>query len=193
MHGVHLAAVQSRCGQFVSPHSLEIRPAHPWVISGGIVGGVSLALVGFLDNVWLIGISYCVCMIGLNMMIAPVIATLSDRVPANMRGTMSAFLAGGTAVGSALGQMLGSRFLSNQIPGFLLSGTLMGLAGICTVLVWPKEPSSKHLAKTSNGFGDMLKSFIPPPKAPVISGWRSWGVPVHLRVLHDTQLPTVCA
>ena len=31
----------------------------PWVISGGIVGGVSLALVGFLDNVWLIGISYC--------------------------------------------------------------------------------------------------------------------------------------
>ena len=97
----------------------------PWVISGGIVGGVSLALVGFLDNVWLIGISYCVCMIGLNMMIAPVIATLSDRVPANMRGTMSAFLAGGTAVGSALGQMLGSRFLSNQIPGFLLSGTLM--------------------------------------------------------------------
>ena len=58
----------------------------PWVISGGIVGGVSLALVGFLDNVWLIGISYCVCMIGLNMMIAPVIATLSDRVPANMRG-----------------------------------------------------------------------------------------------------------
>jgi MFS family permease len=79
----------------------------PWVISGGIVGGVSLALVGFLDNVWLIGISYCVCMIGLNMMIAPVIATLSDRVPANMRGTMSAFLAGGTAVGSALGQMLG--------------------------------------------------------------------------------------
>lgn len=136
----------------------------PWVISGGIVGGVSLALVGFLDNVWLIGISYCVCMIGLNMMIAPVIATLSGRVPANMRGTMSAFLAGGTAVGSALGQMLGSRFLSNQIPGFLLSGTLMGLAGICTVLVWPKEPSSKHLAKTSNGFGDMLKSFIPPTK-----------------------------
>lgn len=64
----------------------------PWVISGGIVGGVSLALVGFLDNVWLIGISYCVCMIGLNMMIAPVIATLSDRVPANMRGTMSASL-----------------------------------------------------------------------------------------------------
>ena len=60
--------------------------------------------------------------------------------------------------------MLGSRFLSNQIPGFLLSGTLMGLAGICTVLVWPKEPSSKHLAKTSNGFGDMLKSFIPPTK-----------------------------
>ena len=40
----------------------------------------------------------------------------------------------------------------------------MGLAGICTVLVWPKEPSSKHLAKTSNGFGDMLKSFIPPTK-----------------------------
>lgn len=136
----------------------------PWIVSGGVIAGVSLALIGFLEDMWLIGVSYCVCMVGLNMMIAPVVATLSDRVPANMRGTMSAFMAGGTAVGSALGQMLGSRFLSNQVPGFLLGGVLMGLAGICTVLVWPKEPSAKNLPWVSGGFAELLKSFIPPIK-----------------------------
>lgn len=134
----------------------------PWIVSGGIIGGVTLLLIGFLDNVWLIGVTYCVCMVGLNMMIAPVIATLSDRVPEDLRGTMSAFISCGTTVGGALGQMIGSRFLNDQIPGFILGGVLMGLAGVCTVLVWPKESSSQTLPPVKGGLGDLLKSFTPP-------------------------------
>ncbi|WP_143800292.1 MFS transporter, partial [Oenococcus oeni] len=68
----------------------------PW-----IVGGISLLLMGVLNNSWAIGISYCICMFGLNMMIAPVIATLSDRIPNDMRGTMSAFMSAGTTVGAS--------------------------------------------------------------------------------------------
>lgn len=136
----------------------------PWVVAGGIIGGLSLFLVGVFSNAWLIGIAYCVSMVGLNMMIAPVIATLSDRVSDDMRATMSAFMSAGTTVGSALGTLIGARFISIQVPGFIVAGVLMGVAGICTVIVWPKEGSSKNLPAVEGGFGDLIKSFTPPTK-----------------------------
>ena len=51
----------------------------PWIFWGAILAGVTPFLIGIIDNAWLIGIIYCVCMFGLNMMLAPVIATLSGR------------------------------------------------------------------------------------------------------------------
>lgn len=43
----------------------------PWIFWGAILAGVTLFLIGVVDNAWLIGIIYCVCMFGLNMMLAP--------------------------------------------------------------------------------------------------------------------------
>jgi MFS family permease len=136
----------------------------PWIVMGGVVGGVSLFLIGLLSNVWAIGVIYCICMFGLNMMIAPAIATLSDRVPDDLRGTMSAFMSAGTTVGSSLGVMIGARFITIQLPGFVIAGILMGIAGICTVIVWPKEKSSKDMPAVKGGFGELLASFRPPVK-----------------------------
>lgn len=136
----------------------------PWIAAGGIVGGVSLFLVGVFTNAWAIGIDYCITMFGLNMMIAPVIATLSDRVPDDMRATMSAFMSTGTTCGSSLGTLIGAHFISVQIPGFLIAGILMGVAGICTVIVWPTEKSSKDMAPVEGGFKELLASFRPPLK-----------------------------
>ncbi|WP_341779066.1 MFS transporter [Levilactobacillus sp. HBUAS70063] len=136
----------------------------PWVVAGGIVGGVSLFLIGILDNAWAIGISYCVSMIGLNMMIAPVIATLSDRVSDDMRATMSAFMSAGTTCGTSVGTLIGARFISIQIPGFIIAGILMGIAGICTVIVWPHEKSAKDLPAVEGGFAELMASFRPPLK-----------------------------
>ncbi|AKP64245.1 permease of the major facilitator superfamily protein [Levilactobacillus koreensis JCM 16448] len=136
----------------------------PWVVAGGIVGGLSLFLIGVLDNAWAIGISYCISMVGLNMMIAPVIATLSDRVSDDMRATMSAFMSAGTTCGTSVGTLIGARFISIQIPGFIIAGVLMGIAGICTVIVWPHEESAKDLPAVEGGFAELLASFRPPLK-----------------------------
>lgn len=136
----------------------------PWIVVGGVVGGISLFLIGILDNVWAIGVSYCVSMFGLNMMIAPVIATLSDRVPDDMRATMSAFMSAGTTVGTSVGTLIGARFIAIQLPGFVVAGILMGIAGICTVIVWPREKSAKDLPVVKGGFKEFLASFEPPRK-----------------------------
>lgn len=136
----------------------------PWVVGGGLVGGLSLFLIGVLSNAWAIGIMYCICMFGLNMMIAPVIATLSDRVPDDMRATMSAFMSAGTTVGTSMGTIIGARFITIQLPGFIIAGVLMGIAGICTVIVWPTEKSSKDMPPVKGGFGELIASFRPPVK-----------------------------
>lgn len=136
----------------------------PWVVGGGLVGGLSLFLIGVLSNAWAIGIMYCICMFGLNMMIAPVIATLSDRVPDDMRATMSAFMSAGTTVGTSMGTLIGARFITIQLPGFIIAGVLMGIAGICTVIVWPTEKSSKDMPPVKGGFGELIASFRPPIK-----------------------------
>lgn len=136
----------------------------PWVVGGGLVGGLSLFLIGVLSNAWAIGIMYCICMFGLNMMIAPVIATLSDRVPDDMRATMSAFMSAGTTVGTSMGTLIGARFITIQLPGFIIAGVLMGIAGICTVIVWPTEKSSKDMPPVKGGFGKLIASFRPPVK-----------------------------
>ena len=57
-----------------------------------MLGGVTLILTGTTHNAVLLTIFYCACMFGLNCMIAPMVAILSDRVPSKIRGTMSAFL-----------------------------------------------------------------------------------------------------
>ena len=134
----------------------------PWIASGGIVAGISLFLIGILPDGVSIGISYCISMVGLNMMIAPVIASLSDRIPEDMRGTMSAFISAGTLFGSALGQIVGAQFITLQLPGFIVSGVAMGLSGVLAVVFWPKEKSSKDMPKVD--FKGIIMSFRPPTK-----------------------------
>lgn len=136
----------------------------PWIFAGGIIGGASLFLMGVLNSIWLIGFFYCLAMFGLNMMIAPAISTLSDRVPESLRGTMSASMSAGTTVGSSVGVLIGALFITRQLPGFALAGILMAVSGILTVIVWPREESSKNMAPVNNSFKDILESFRPPIK-----------------------------
>ena len=53
----------------------------PWIVFGAVLGGVTLFLTGTTHNAVLLTIFYCACMFGLNCMIAPMVAILSDRVP----------------------------------------------------------------------------------------------------------------
>ena len=139
----------------------------PWVVCGGVIGGLSLFGVGILDNSVLLTISYCISMVGLNMMLAPAIAVLSDRVPETIRGTMSTFWGVGATIGYPLGAIVGAVFIAGgtaQLSGFTLGGVLMGIAGIVAVLVWPRELSSVSTERVTETFGDLLKSFVPPTR-----------------------------
>lgn len=137
----------------------------PWVVCGGVLGGLSLFAIGVLSSSVLITVVYCVCMVGLNMMLAPAIAVLSDRVPEAIRGTMSTFWGVGASIGYPLGAIVGARFLSSSgasVSGFTLGGVLMGIAGLVAVLVWPRERSCMGDDVQAESVTDILRSFVPP-------------------------------
>lgn len=139
----------------------------PWVVWGGVLGGITLFGVGVIASPVLLTIDYCLCMVGLNMMLAPAIAVLSDRVPEAIRGTMSTFWGVGAAIGYPLGAIIGATFIAGgtaSLSGFVLGGILMGVSGIVAVALWPREQSSRSAEATAASFGDVLRSFTPPTK-----------------------------
>ena len=134
----------------------------PWILFGALLGGVTLFLTGTTHNAVLLTIFYCLCMFGLNCMIAPLVAVLSDRVPSGIRGTMSAFYGAGATIGAPIGTMLGALFITNLIPGFAIAGVLMFLGGVAAVIIMPKEQSADFLPKDDGSLKDVLYSFRPP-------------------------------
>ena len=134
----------------------------PFILLGAVLGGVTLFLTGMMSNPVLITIVYCLCMFGLNSMIAPLVAMISDRIPMNVRGTMSAFFGAGSTCGAPIGTLIGSAFILTPFPGFVLAGVLMFLGGVVTVAIVPKESSADFLPKDEGKVTDVLKSFVPP-------------------------------
>ncbi|PWD51669.1 MFS transporter [Serinibacter arcticus] len=138
----------------------------PWILGGAVLGGVALAAIGFLESPLLITVSYCVSMVGLNMMLAPAVAVLADRVPMRLRGTMSAFYGGGLTAGAPIGALVGAAFITNSLPGFVLGGGLMVVGGVVALVVWPREASAEALPAAGSSLKEVLASFRPPRHAP---------------------------
>jgi MFS family permease len=138
----------------------------PWILAGGILGGVTLLAIGLLTSATLITVVYCLCMVGLNMMLAPAVAVLSDRVPGKLRGTMSAFYGAGLSAGAPLGSLVGALFIGASLPGFVLAGALMAFSAVLALVIWPRERSARDLPPAPSTLKDVLASFRPPRKAP---------------------------
>ncbi len=139
----------------------------PWIIAGGLVAGISMGLVALCQgNVILITILWCLGQMGYNMMLAPFVACMSDRVPDANRGTISGFYGAGIAVGQTLGNYVGSYLVSRGKPGltagWIIALIVFGLIGIITVIIWPREQSSVNFGGGKKSARDIARSFIPP-------------------------------
>ena len=134
----------------------------PFILGGAVLGGITLFLTGMTLHPIVITVVYCACMFGLNCMIAPLVAMISDRIPMGMRGTMSAFYGAGSTIGAPIGMLIGSVFILNRTPGFIIAGILMFLGGVVSVLIIPKEGPADFLPKDEGTAKDVLVSFLPP-------------------------------
>ena len=138
----------------------------PFIVVGGLITGASFWLTSQATS--LVGIVgfWSLLQAGLNMMIAPLTAIISDRVSLSHRGSVASFMGAGGTAGASLGTIVGTACLSNPLIGFLIGTFGYGLVGIFTVLVLPKEKSAavEEEEKEPFSFASLAKSFTPPTK-----------------------------
>ncbi|RBP99026.1 MFS transporter [Bifidobacterium xylocopae] len=114
----------------------------PWIVAGGVVTAAGYLYTAHAITIVTIVIGWCMVQVGVNMMIAPAVAVLSDRIPEATRGTFSALYGGGNIVGQSLGTLIGAQFIQSIQPGFIVGVCLFAVTGIVTVIIWPRERSA---------------------------------------------------
>lgn len=135
----------------------------PWIISGALISAIFMYLTGTAPNVLSLIIFFGVAMGGLTMMLSPAIAVLADRLPQNIRGTMSACFSIGSGVGAPAGTFIGSALVKNIFLSSLVSGIFMLLSGFLLVMIFPREPSATFFPKPKRqSLKALLLSFKPP-------------------------------
>lgn len=136
----------------------------PFMIAGAIASGTCLFLVSVAQQAITIIVAWCGLQLFLNALLSPTLATLSDRIPGNLRVRMSVAYGLGTTTGNALGTMLGAMFHEQKTVGFAVAACLLALDGLIVTSIWPKEPSAANLPKAGDGVAAILKSFKPPTR-----------------------------
>lgn len=141
-----------------------------WIISGGFIAGINVGLIGLTRSFGLIVFLWAMAQLGYNIMLAPFVATMADRVPDKVRGTVSGFYGAGIAVGQTLGNYIGARLIKLGNSG-IFAGWMMGYAvfciiGVVTVAIWPADKSNLDQPRDKFSMKMILKSFTPPLHAP---------------------------
>lgn len=148
----------------------------PWYVAGALIAAVSFYLIGVPKTGMGVLLAYCFANIGQNMMTAPIVATLSDRVPEERRGTVSSAYGGGITVGQAVGTFLGSLFIFRTGIGFLCAAAMYILAGLAAFTIIPREAANNQLtdpdAKKESLGHTLVHAFTPPMHAPDF--WRAF-------------------
>lgn len=135
----------------------------PWIVLGGVIGAVGFFVVIQSHTLFAIIFGWCIVQVGINCLIAPAVAVLSDRIPESTRGTFSALYGASQIVGQQVGTFVGSFFMNKIQTGLMVGMVIFLFSGILTVLIWPREKSAVE-AKSARTWGDVGRSFIPPTK-----------------------------
>lgn len=139
----------------------------PWIFWGSIVAGIGLYLLGSFQTTLNLTLAYCFNTLGQNAIQTPMYAFMADRVPKNVRGTLSAGL-GATSIGLPIGQFISSYFLGRpyQNIGFIVGGVLIALSGLLALAIIPRERSSKDAKiRQDKTIKDVLVTLLPPKMA----------------------------
>ena len=138
----------------------------PWIFTGAFIYGICFWALSRPQSALLIGITYVMALIGLNMVQAPIYARISDQVEETARATVSAAIGAGGVIGQGIGTLVGSSLIDHMELGFVCAGLCALAAGVLSVLIAPREPSSKGMPKDTGKplWKIVVESLTPPLK-----------------------------
>jgi MFS family permease len=113
----------------------------PWIILGGLASG--LALLGFSTSGDVVSLIawWCVFMLLLNAIIAPMVAVISDRVSTKYRGTVSAIYGVALTVGATVASITAAMFISDPRAGLAIFALAIAVSGALFAAIAPEKPN----------------------------------------------------
>ncbi|MFV0634157.1 MFS transporter [Demequina sp.] len=135
----------------------------PWMLGGSIVGALAMYVFGTADSVTELTVWWCIYMVALNAIIAPMVAEISDRVPVERRGTVSALYGVGIVIGSAISLTMASMFVPNPGAGLTLFAVMTLMSALVFIAVAPRT-NNKDEVREKLSRQQFLRSFRLPTK-----------------------------
>lgn len=143
----------------------------PWILAGALVFSGSLVLLGLQSTIVGIGVFWALALTGFCMVTAAITAMISDQVPVNQRGFVSAWVSAPQAVGTVLGLVLVLYLITGQLLGYVAMAVLLLLLLLPFLLRMPDEVLTAELRPKALTVGTFLQGlWISPPKYPDF-GW----------------------
>ncbi|WP_159500219.1 MFS transporter [Microbacterium sp. 18062] len=138
----------------------------PWLIIGGVGGGVLTIVLQFAPNVFWITAVWVAAQVLLNAFQGPLAAVIADRVSRDGRATASAFAGAGTAIGGTIGIVVAGQLLAQLGVAYAVFGLGIIVVSVLFVLV-NRDGDSRLLQVGRFSWVAFAKSFwVSPRKHP---------------------------
>jgi MFS family permease len=137
----------------------------PWMIAGGIGGGLALVAAGMTQNATVLLILAPVFGLLYGAAPAALVAVFPDRVPVHRRGSVSAVYGSAQVLGAVVGGALGAQFLTVPDPFIYATAATLVVGTLLFVLIAPDFPNTDEPRRKLDLRG-LAASFAFPRKAP---------------------------
>lgn len=134
----------------------------PWVAVGIVGFAVSIAALAFATSFFAICLLVAVMTVFFSMILAPISAVVPDRTPVDKRGLFSALSGIGVFVGSILGVLVASQFVSKLDQAFLILA-VVALAALAFVTPL-RETIPRELAVAKKPLRETMAGFFVNPR-----------------------------
>lgn len=135
-------------GYFSDRTSSAIGKRKIWMLLGTLVGAIGLWLIAW-GNLTVMIVGWCLTQLGLNAVAAAVMALLPDKIPENLRGTVSGALGMCIPAGIVAGIGLTNLSGSNNYLMFLMEPVILFVAVVILCMTYKDNP---YLSKSEEKF-----------------------------------------
>ncbi len=155
--------VQPIVGAFSDRTRSRLGRRAPWILVGGIGGGICTIVIQFANSLAWIAVAWVVIQVLLNAFQGPLSAIISDRVESSDRGFASAVTGVGSSLGGTVGVIIAGQFLARIGVAYTFFGVLVIVVCILFVAINPGAPSNKVVVDRIH-WGEFFKAFWVSPK-----------------------------
>jgi MFS family permease len=147
----------------------------PWIVFGGVAGGVSTILIPYGGNIVGITAFWLLATLTLNSMQPALTAVVADRFAPSERGMVSGVVGACMTAGVSAGTIFGGLMAAHMVQAYAVIGIGIMIACLLFVLVNP-EPPLTHLGPPEPfKFGAFLRGFWISPREHPDFAWAFFG------------------